>query len=172
MICARDCFNCPFPDCVCDEETQADIDAAERRDEQIMAGWSKHEKILRQQREYRRKNRDHAIAASRAYYATHKEYVKEKHAEWYRANREQILAQQKAYRDANKEKISARKRDQYRKKKEAAQLAPGTASDRNNDHASIVAPDPVQVKAAIRDANLSRTIRDLEAMGVKIPGGG
>lgn len=58
------------------------------------------------------------------------------------------------------------------KKKEAAQLAPGTASDRNNDHASIVSPDPAQVKAAIRDANLSRTIRDLEAMGVKIPGGG
>ena len=146
MTCNRDCFNCPYPDCICDEETPDDIDAAERRDEAIQAGWSSAEKELRRKREYRRTHREQAIAASRAYYATHKEYVSKKHAEWYKANKERILAQQKAYRKAHAAEISARKKEQYRKKKEAAQVQAGTAPDRNNDHTDIVTPCPVPVK--------------------------
>ena len=140
MVCNRDCFNCPHPDCICDEETQADIDAAERRDQAIQAGWSRAEKELRREREYRRTHREQAIAASRAYYAANKEHVKEQHAAWYRANRERVLAQQKAYRTANAAKISARNKEKYRKKKEAAQVQAGTAPDRNNDHTDIVTP--------------------------------
>lgn len=146
MICDRDCFHCLFPDCICDEENQEDIDAAERRDEQIRECWCYYEKELRRGREYRKIHREQAIAASRAYYATHKEYVKEKHAEWYKANKERILAQQKAYRKAHAAEISARKKEQYRKKKEAAQVQAGTASDRNNDHTNIVTSSPVPVK--------------------------
>ena len=37
MICTHDCFHCLFPDCVCDDETPAEIDAAERRDAEIQA---------------------------------------------------------------------------------------------------------------------------------------
>ena len=150
MVCNRDCFNCPHLDCICDDETQEDIDAAERRDEQIIAGWSKHEKILRQQREYRRNNREHAIAAARAYYAANKEHVKKKHAEWYKANRDRVLAQQKAYRDAHQEEMRARYRARYRKRKEAARLASGTASDRGNDHTDILTSYPPPVKGEDR----------------------
>lgn len=146
MTCNRDCFNCPYPDCICDEESQDDIDAAERRDEAIQIGWSSAEKELRRKREYRRTHREQAIAASRAYYATHKEYVSKKHAEWYKANKERILAQQRAYRKAHAAEISARKKEQYRKKKEAAQVQAGTAPDRNSDHTDIVTPCPVPVK--------------------------
>lgn len=140
MVCNRDCFHCPHPDCICDEETQDDIDAAERRDEAIQAGWSRAEKELRKKREYQRTHREQAIATCRAWYATHKEYVREQRAEWYKANKERILAQQRAYRKAHAAEISARKKEQYRKKKEAAQVQAGTAPDRNNDHINIVTP--------------------------------
>lgn len=140
MVCNRDCFHCPHPDCICDEETQDDIDAAELRDERTKANWCIYEKELRRRREFHRTHRDQAIAACRAYYATHKEYIRQQRAEWYKANKERILAQQRAYRKAHAAEISARKKEQYRKKKEAAQVQAGTAPDRNNDHINIVTP--------------------------------
>lgn len=146
MVCDRDCFNCQHPDCICDEETQDDIDAAERRDEAIQAGWSRAEKILRQQREYRETHREQTRIACHAHYMANKEYYRKKHAEWYKANKERILEQQRAYRKAHAAEISARKKEQYRKKKEAAQVQAGTAPDRNNDHTNIVTPCPVPVK--------------------------
>ena len=148
MICNRDCFNCPFPDCVCDDESQDDIDAAERRDLQIQAGWDSNEKKRRRDARYREKHREKAKINARAYYAANKEYVKEKHAEWYKANRDRVLAQQKAYREANKDKIRARNKEKYRKKKEAAQVQAGTAPDRGNDHNHILSSCPVPVKGA------------------------
>ena len=148
MVCNRDCFNCPFPDCINDVDTQEDIDAAERREQKIKDGWCRAERIARRQKEYRDEHREKAIESSRKYYATHKDHVKKKHAEWYQKNKERILAQQKAYRAANKDKISARKKRQYAQKKEAAQAESGTAPDRENDHINIVTSRPVIVKGA------------------------
>lgn len=150
MVCNRDCFNCPYPDCICDEETQEDIDAAERRDETIQTGWSRAEKKYRQQKRYRETHREQARAASHAHYAANRDYYREKHAEWYKANKERILAQQREYRKAHAAEISARKKEQYRKKKEAAQVQAGTAPDRNNDHINIVTSCHVSVKGTLR----------------------
>ena len=148
MICTRDCFNCLFPDCINDEETTAEIEAAERRDAEIQAAWCHHEKELRRWRKYREAHREESRAAAHAHYMANRDYYRRKHAEWYKAKRDQILAQQKAYRDANKEKISARNKEKYRKKKEAAQVQTGTAPDRGNDHTPIVTSCPVPVKGA------------------------
>ena len=32
MGCDRDCFHCEFPDCVMDDETENEVEAAEKRD--------------------------------------------------------------------------------------------------------------------------------------------
>lgn len=43
MKCNRDCFNCPFPDCIEDEMTAADYDEARERDREIIFPKSRKE---------------------------------------------------------------------------------------------------------------------------------
>ena len=87
MKCDRDCFNCPYPDCIEDEMTAEDYDEARERDKEILFRKSgKQKKIAAKQKAYRE------------------------------ANREEIAAKQKAYYEANREKYNAYMRD-YRKKR-------------------------------------------------------
>ena len=74
-ICDRDCFNCPFEDCILEEGPNA----AEYRDlaqiDKSLFMTSEKEKVAAQQKAYRE------------------------------ANREKVAAQQKAYREAKREKV-------------------------------------------------------------------
>lgn len=122
MTCTRDCFNCPYPDCIMDDETPAEIGAAERRDREAMRQGKpkrKHtEKDRERAKQYRAEHRDELNANRRACYIAHKAEIKAKKADYYRRNKETILAQQRAYKAAHADEISNRNRERYRRRKE------------------------------------------------------
>lgn len=91
-ICNKDCFNCPFPDCVNDEGADA-AEYAEAREREITI------------RDAQRDGKGRKLAArNRAYYE---------------ANREKIAARNRAYREANREEINAYMREYRRKRRQA-----------------------------------------------------
>ena len=103
MNCNRDCFNCPFPDCIEDEMTAADYDEARERDREIIFPKSRKEKqIAAKKKAYREANREEIAAKQKAYRE---------------ANREEIAAKKKAYREANREKYNAYMRDYMKKRR-------------------------------------------------------
>ena len=77
-VCNKDCFNCPFPDCINDEMDYEDYLDAATTEREIILPKSKKEKK--------------AAARQKAYYE---------------ANREKVAARQKAYREANREKAES-----------------------------------------------------------------
>ena len=85
MKCDRDCFNCPYPDCIEDEMAAEDYDEARARDREIIFPKTRKEKqIAAKQKAYREANRDEIAAKKKAYYE---------------ANRDVIAAKRKAYRE-------------------------------------------------------------------------
>ena len=83
--CDRDCFHCPYPDCILDED---DMSPEEWHESQ------EREKSIRQE------GRSKAAADRAAYY---------------QANKEKVAAYQAAYRQANKDEINARRREKRKK---------------------------------------------------------
>ena len=68
MKCDRDCFHCPFPDCVEDEMTAEDYDEARARDKEILFRKSdKQKKIAAKQKAYYEANREKYNAYMRNY---------------------------------------------------------------------------------------------------------
>ena len=80
-VCDRDCFHCPYPDCILDD---ADISPGE---------WAESTARDKRLQAAERSDREKKIAAYNAAY--------------YQANKEKIAAYNAAYRQANKEKIAA-----------------------------------------------------------------
>ena len=146
-MCNHDCFHCPHPDCICDEETPAEIGAAELRDKEAQGKPKRKlsEKSRERNSQYYQDHRERYLAYYRVYYRTHKEKTKAYKADYYQRNKARILAQQKEYQKANADKIKARDKERYRKKKEAAQMQAGTAPDRN-DHNDSISPPAALVK--------------------------
>lgn len=94
--CNRDCFNCPYEDCILEE---SDITLAERV-------------------ALRELERDFVLPKSR------KEKEIAAYQKAYReANREEIAAYKKAYREANREKIASYQRGKSKKHKQARDAA-------------------------------------------------
>ena len=87
-ICDRDCFNCRYDDCICDEMNAVDYREARSIDSYARPRSRKQEAIAAKQREY------------------------------YEANKEAIAAKQREYREANKEAIAAQQREYYEANKE------------------------------------------------------
>ena len=85
-VCNRDCLNCIFDDCICDEMTHEDYKALRKMD--FICG--------------AKETPDAKIAAYKKAY--------------YEANREEIAAKRKAYREANREEIAARKKRKRKSK--------------------------------------------------------
>ena len=75
QICDRDCFNCHFDDCICDEMTAADWKEARGIDDFIHTKTAKEKAIVAYQKRY------------------------------YEENRETIAAHQKRYREENREAL-------------------------------------------------------------------
>lgn len=67
--CNKDCFNCPYPDCIEDELDAKDYDLARKVEREIILPKNKKEnEIAAKQRAYREANRDEIAAKQRAYY--------------------------------------------------------------------------------------------------------
>ena len=82
-ICNKDCFNCPYPDCINDCMDHEDYVEAAERDRELRSTPEKR-KLAAQQRAYREANREKLAAQKRAYYE---------------ANREKVAAQQRIIRE-------------------------------------------------------------------------
>ena len=96
-VCNKDCFRCPFEDCVLDEldyEDYKELSAIES--DFIVQKTDIQKKLAAQKKAYYEANREKEAARQKAYYE---------------ANREKLAAYQKAYREANREKVAARQKD-------------------------------------------------------------
>lgn len=83
-ICEKDCFNCPYEDCINDEMDHEDYREAAARDRELFITPKKRERAA-YQKAYYEKNREKRVAYQKMY--------REK-------NREKIAAGKKAYREA------------------------------------------------------------------------
>lgn len=105
-------------------------DPEKRRESDKARYWRDREKIIVQQAEWRRKNkertaalnkayrakhRDRLIAADRAYALAHKEERKKKNKAYREANKEELRLYLKEYREKNKEELKAKAIDRMRK---------------------------------------------------------
>ena len=113
MICNKDCFACPYPDCINDEMDAADRRESRERDK--LLGVPRREKCSESAaaEEHRRR----ALACYRAHAAEinakrrGNPRIKEQHRAYYLRHREEILARQKEYnRRRAAEKRAARER--------------------------------------------------------------
>lgn len=71
-VCNRDCFNCPYPDCVLDEPMSAEEYAEAREREELLKD-PKARKLAAKQRAYYEANREELAAKQRAYREANRE---------------------------------------------------------------------------------------------------
>jgi|GEM_PF-2356390 len=86
-ICDKDCFHCPYPDCINDQMDHEDYIEASKRDKALRST-PKSKKLAAQQKAYREANREKVAAQQKAYRE---------------ANREKLAAQQKKIKELRKE---------------------------------------------------------------------
>jgi hypothetical protein len=91
VVCDHNCFNCKYPDCICEDKPSEDIDQFALTPEQLkkkesMKRWSDHGKVWKK---------------------NHKAEAKAYHHQYYMARREKLIARQQKYR-ANKKTASRR----------------------------------------------------------------
>lgn len=67
QICDRDCFNCRFDDCICDEMTADDWKAERGIDDFIHTKTEKEKSIAAYQKQYREENRESIAAYQKKY---------------------------------------------------------------------------------------------------------
>lgn len=99
MICNKDCFACPYPDCINDEMDAADRRESRERDK--LLGVPRREKCSESAaaEEHRRRSlayyRAHAAEINAARRGSQR--IKDQHRAYYLRHREEILARQKEY---------------------------------------------------------------------------
>lgn len=116
-ICNRDCFHCPFEDCICDEMDHSDYREARRRDRDLTVSVS--EKELARRKRYYAEHRETLLAYMQNYRHTHRDEIHAKRKIRYQKNKEEAKAYAKAYYAANRDRVNERRREARRKKKEA-----------------------------------------------------
>ena len=89
-VCDRNCFTCPYEDCICDDITYEDFRAEKEID--LMSGAKVY------------KTSPKARAAQKRYYEENKEKVAAAQKRYYEENKEKVAAAQKRYYEENKEK--------------------------------------------------------------------
>ena len=105
MTCDRDCFNCQYPDCICDDMTYEDW--REDFEEYIAPKTAAQRRKADYNAKYRAENKERIAAYSAKYYAENKERIANYNAKYYAENKERIAANQEKYRAENKERIDA-----------------------------------------------------------------
>ena len=90
--CDKDCFHCPYDDCVLDRMDADDYDDIRRIERDFIAP--------------RSRRREEIAAKQRAYYEANREELAAKKRAYREANREEIAAKQRAYREANREELA------------------------------------------------------------------
>lgn len=104
MTCDRDCFNCQYPDCICDDMTYEDW--REDLEEYIAPKTAAQRRIAANQAKYRAENKERIAANKAKYYAENKELFRNMTARYELENRldEHNAALGLALRQARKDK--------------------------------------------------------------------
>ena len=85
-ICNKDCFNCPYEDCINDEMDHEDYREAAVRDRELAMTPKKRERAA-YQKAYYEANREKIAAGKKAYRETHREAYNRYHREYARRKR-------------------------------------------------------------------------------------
>ena len=104
-VCDKNCFECPFDDCIYDDLDLDDVKEQRERD-------AEHRAALKSEKELR------IAAKKKAYYEANREDIAAKQKAYREANREDVAAKQKAYREANREDIAAYHKAYYEANRE------------------------------------------------------
>ena len=102
MKCNHNCFECPYDDCICDDDVswQERVEADKR--DQVHTRLTDVQR--RKEKEYRDRHREQRNAYAREYYRRH---------------REERIAYQIAYAKSHREQVNAAERARYHKRKAA-----------------------------------------------------
>lgn len=104
MICNRDCFNCQFDDCVCDEMTVEDTAQSRMLEKNfILPKTDRQIAISARKRAYYKKNKDTIRAKHKAYYERNREAVSAYNRIYYRENRDTMRAKHRAYMERHRD---------------------------------------------------------------------
>ena len=144
-VCNRDCFHCPYPDCIVDDTSLAEWQVSQAMDLAVQQGcgepfrrrrnrsaaslerkkvmeWWHYQRnrgsILEKKRVYRQTHKEKEKAYRRAYYLSHKEEDRLRTLAYRRLHRERVNELQRAYYQAHKDEINARRREARRLKKQ------------------------------------------------------
>ena len=102
-VCDRNCFNCVYEDCICDDLNAEDYALQRKVEREIV--------IPKTRKEVR------TAAKKKAYYEANRDEIAAKQKAYREANRDEIAAKQKAYREANRDKYNRYMREYYHKRK-------------------------------------------------------
>ena len=119
QICDRDCFNCRFDDCICDEMTADDWKAARGIDDFIHTKTEKEKSIAAYKKQYYEENRESIAAYKKKYYEENRETIAAKQKQYREENRESIAAYKKQYYEENRETIAAYQKKYYEENRES-----------------------------------------------------
>ena len=102
-VCNKDCFRCPYPDCVCDALDADDYAEAREREELLRPKTARQKALAAYKKAYYEANREQLVAKQKAYREANREEIAAYKKAYYEANHEALAAYQKAYHEANRE---------------------------------------------------------------------
>ena len=112
--CDKNCFACPYEDCICDDLTYEDYKA--EREIDLLTGAKEYKTSPNERarkKRYYEENKERIAATRREKRANNKEKISAYRREYSRKNKEKISAYQRKYREENKEKVAAAQRKYY-----------------------------------------------------------
>ena len=92
-ICSKDCFHCPYPDCINDEMDAADYASSRAREKIINPPTMQARKRAASQRAYREAHKEEIAASHRAYREAHKEEIAASKRAYYEAHKDVAMAE-------------------------------------------------------------------------------
>jgi hypothetical protein len=122
MICNKDCFNCPYDDCINDNLTTEDYKSDEV--EQFTSD-NPSERVIKQRKLSRDRMRQIRVVNpnyNKDYYMTHREQELKRNADAKKNNRDYYNAYQRERYTNNREEM-CRKRREYRARKKAERVS-------------------------------------------------
>ena len=103
MTCNHNCFECPYDDCICDDDVS----------------WQERVEADKRDRPHTRHRTDAQRQKEKEYRERHREQRNAYAREYYRNHREERIAYQIAYAKSHREQVNAAERARYHKRKAA-----------------------------------------------------
>lgn len=123
-ICDKDCFNCPYDDCICNEFSEEDLEKINALVEILTL--PEKPPVSEKKRTYYERHKEERKAYQRDYYAKHKQEHAIRRRAYYERNRQKIIAQVREYERKHREQRAAAAKRRYRKRLEEMKAKGGS----------------------------------------------